>query len=242
MDINNIINSLKTEYIGRNIKWYKTIDSTNAEAKRNTDMRDGTLFVADAQTNGRGRRGREWASDDDGVFMSLLLKPDIIPEDASKITLVAGIAATRAIGMDCGIKWPNDIVIGTKKVCGILTERFAYGQNSCIALGIGINLTTKSFPANLTAAGSVNLECDKTGLAREIAQIILEYAENPHDASVISEYRRFLFVIGKNITYAKNNIEYSAVVNDINAQCNLIVTRTDGTEDILSSGEISIKI
>ncbi len=222
----------------------KTVNSTNTYAKENiSSIRTPCLIIADEQTAGRGRRGNSFFSPKNtGLYMTIVF---LAPENCELLTPSAAVAVCHVLkkhGTQPQIKWVNDVFTNGRKVCGILTERFLSGQNSFIALGVGINLTTESFPENLPAAGSLNLECDKTNLAREIAQKILEYAENPDDKSVISEYRKFLFIIGKNITYSKNNVEYSAVVNDINEQCNLIVTRTDGTRDILSSGEISIKI
>ncbi len=222
----------------------KTVNSTNTYAKENI----GSLILpcqitADEQTAGRGRRGNSFFSPKaTGLYMTLVFPA---PENCELLTPSAAVAVCHVLknhGIQPQIKWVNDVFTNGRKVCGILTERFLNGQNSYIALGVGINLTTEIFPENLAIAGSVNLECDKTELAREIAREILEYAENPDDNYVIAEYRRFLFVIGRNIIYSKNNVEYSAVVNGINEQCNLIVTRADGTEDILSSGEISIKI
>ncbi len=222
----------------------KTVNSTNTYAKENiTSIKTPCLITADEQTAGRGRRGNSFFSPKNtGLYMTVVFSS---PENCELLTPAAAVAVCHVLknhGTQPQIKWVNDVFVNGRKVCGILTERFSCGQNSFIALGVGINLTTESFPENLPAAGSINLECDKAELAREIAQKILEYAENSDDESVVSEYRKFLFVLGKNITYSKNNVEYSAVVNDINEQCNLIVTRTDGTRDILSSGEISIKI
>ncbi len=223
--------------------FFDTIDSTNIYARENiASLITPCLIIANEQTAGRGRRGNSFFSPKDtGLYMTVVFPT---PECCELLTPAAAVAVCRSLkklGAKPQIKWVNDVFSNGRKVCGILTERFSCGKSSYIALGVGINLTTECFPENLTIAGSLNLECDKASLAREIAQRILKYAENPDDKSVISEYRRFLFIIDKNIKYTKNGIEYSAVVNDINAQCNLIVTRTDGTQDILSSGEISIK-
>ncbi len=220
-----------------------TVDSTNTYAKENiASFPTPCLITANEQTAGRGRRGNSFFSPKDtGLYMTVVFRA---PECCDLLTPAAAVAVCRSVqklGAKPQIKWVNDVFANGRKVCGILTERFTSGQSSYIALGIGINLTTESFPENLTAAGSLKLKCDKAALAREIAQSILDYVNNPDGEAVINEYRNLLFVIGREITYAKNNIEYSATVADINAQCNLIVTRSDGTEDILSSGEISIK-
>ena len=110
------------------------IDSTNNEAKRNAEngAKDGTLYITESQTGGRGRRGRQWVSPSgSGIWMTLLLRPQINPANASMLTIVAAMAVTMAIrravaetgaDVECHIKWPNDVVINKKKVCGILTE------------------------------------------------------------------------------------------------------------------------
>lgn len=221
-----------------------TVPSTNTYAKESINLSAAPiLIVANEQTAGRGRRGNSFFSPKDtGLYMTVVFSA---PESCELLTPAAAVAVCRSLerrGAKPEIKWVNDVFANGRKVSGILTERFAKGQSSYIALGVGINLTTEIFPENLPAAGGLNLECDKPKLAREIAQDILDFAQNPNDGAIIDEYRRRLFVIGRKISYRKDNIEYEADVIDINGQCNLIVARADGTEDILSSGEISIKI
>jgi len=245
MDINEIINNLTTEKIGRSIKWYNLIDSTNAEAKRNVDLSDGTVFISDTQTNGRGRLGREWESDKgDGIFMSILLKPDMSIEEVSKITLVAGIAVVRAIGMNCGIKWPNDIVIGTKKVCGILTEMS--GGN--IICGIGINVNNKTFNGELCdKATSMYIESGKEHGREDIIVRLLNEFETIYKVfiekgmkTLIGVYRDLCVTIDKDVTviYPDRRIDARAV--DVNENGELIV-EADGERMSLSSGEVSVR-
>lgn len=221
-----------------------TVPSTNTYAKESINLSAAPiLIVANEQTAGRGRKGNSFFSPKDtGLYMTVVFPS---PESCELLTPAAAVAVCRSLerrGAKPEIKWVNDVFANGRKVCGILTERFVKGQSSYIALGVGINLTTEIFPESLTAAGSLNIKCDKIKLAREIAQSILDFAQSPDNEAVINEYRRRLFVIGQKITYKKNNVEYSATVININEQCNLIVARDDGTEDILSSGEISIKI
>lgn len=167
------------------------------------------------------------------------------PQKCELLTPAAAVAVCEALetlGVQPKIKWVNDIFIDEHKACGILTECFLFDGKAYIALGVGINLTTSVFPDDLQIAGSININCDKTNLARDISEKILEYVEKTNDDYILTEYRKRLFVIGKSIMYIKNNIEYSATVKDINEHCNLIVETSDGNNDILSSGEISIKI
>ena len=136
---------INTKYLGRNIVHKEEIDSTNSLAKRENKMPHGTVFMADFQTNGRGRRGNTWISKkNEGLWFSILLKPDNSSDNLSCITLVMGLAVNKAltnfIDIKTGIKWPNDIVLNNKKVCGILSE-IAYKNNEIdyIVLGVGIN-------------------------------------------------------------------------------------------------------
>ncbi len=241
----DITNKLTTKFIGRNIKQYKTIDSTNAEAKRNTNLPDGTVFVADTQTNGRGRLGREWTSNDGrDIFMSLLLKPDILVEEISKITLVAGIAAARAIGLDCKIKWPNDIVIGTKKVCGILTE-LSGGNAIC---GIGINVNTSVFDGELSdKATSMCIETGTTVSRDDVIARFLNELEPLYErfirdgfSALIDSYRELCITIGKDVNVIYPDRSFIGRVVDINDNGELIV-ETSGEKITVFSGEVSIR-
>lgn len=123
-----------------------TVDSTNQALKREAEHLKGqALLIAGEQTGGKGRRGRKWESPDKGgIYMSLLLRPNILPQESSMITLIAGLAMTETLieltGLDIGIKWPNDVVVNKKKVCGILTELNAeIGFLNYVVLGVGLN-------------------------------------------------------------------------------------------------------
>jgi BirA family biotin operon repressor/biotin-[acetyl-CoA-carboxylase] ligase len=147
----------KTQWAGSEILYFPVIDSTNTKAKQlgEEGYPNGTLVVAEQQDAGRGRRGRSFESPrGSGIFMTLLLKPDLNPNNASMITLVAALAVSKAItnqtGRPAGIKWPNDIVMNGKKVVGILTEMSAqFDYVNHIVVGIGINVHNESFPEEL---------------------------------------------------------------------------------------------
>jgi BirA family transcriptional regulator, biotin operon repressor / biotin---[acetyl-CoA-carboxylase] ligase len=159
ISVNEISYNLATEVLGRNIVYFDTIDSTNSYAKKlgNANCVEGTVVVADMQTEGRGRLGRQWNSaSGKGIWMSIVLKPNIGPEDAQIITIAAAIAVVAAlkksVGIDAGIKWPNDIIIDGKKVCGILTEMNSEMERvNFIVLGIGLNVnqTAEDFPEDI---------------------------------------------------------------------------------------------
>lgn len=157
-----------TTGIIREVVYYDETDSTNNEAKRAAERdsaADGTLYITESQTGGRGRRGRNWVSPaGSGIWMSLLLRPDIAPVNASMLTIVAAMAVQEAIhkvltedghDAECRIKWPNDIVLNKKKVCGILTEMSAeMDYIHYVVIGMGINVNTTEFDDSIKATAS----------------------------------------------------------------------------------------
>lgn len=234
---------LTTSVFGRNIRHMKVCTSTNEEAKLHCDSPDGTLFIADTQTCGRGRLGRSWESEKGGgIYMSLLLKPDIPAEVAPQLTLVAGIAVCKALG-NAKIKWPNDIIIGNKKVCGILTEM----SHKNVICGIGINANTKKFPAELDFATSLYLERGRKVRKEKIVADVLnifeilcnEFYENGFDP-LLDEYKTLCENIGKDVRVIFENKEVTGVATDVSANGNLLVKTTDG-EISVASGEVSVR-
>lgn len=218
-----------------------TVDSTNTYAKQNVQTFTlPSLIIADRQTAGRGRHGKSFYSPDKtGLYMTLVFEA---PDECELITPAAAIAVCSTLescGINPQIKWVNDVYIGTLKVCGILAECFLHNGKRYIALGIGINLTTKDFPDDIPNPGSINIDCNKTELALLISEQFLSLTDSKY---ILDEYKKRLFVIGEEVTYTKNGIEFTATVKGINNLCNLIVCRSDGTEETLSSGEISIKM
>lgn len=177
----------KTHWAGCEIFYFPSIDSTNTKANQLAEegYPTGTLVVAERQESGKGRRGRNWASPEgNGIFMTLILKPEINPNNASMLTLVAALAVSKAItkctGRPAGIKWPNDIVMNGKKVCGILTEMSAqFDYVNHIVIGIGINVHNESFPEELShMATSLYLELKEHFNRAALIEEILEQFED----------------------------------------------------------------
>jgi BirA family biotin operon repressor/biotin-[acetyl-CoA-carboxylase] ligase len=144
---------LKTSMMGKNIHYFKETESTNTLARDMAGSVDeGTVVIAESQTGGRGRMGRKWISPEGGIWLSVILKPKMQPLHAPRITLLAGVAAAKTIrsyGLSAKIKWPNDVLINGKKVCGILTEIGAEMdsiQYVVVGVGIDANVDTETFP------------------------------------------------------------------------------------------------
>lgn len=221
---------------------FESLNSTSTYAAENADsLPMPSLIIANEQTAGRGRRGKSFFSPGgSGLYMTLVFNASDF-ELLTPCAAVAVCSALEELGAEPQIKWVNDVFIDGRKICGILTERFSRGEREFISIGIGINLTTLDFPEELIHAGSVGIACDKPTLAKEIARRILKYVECRNDEEIIDEYKKRLFILGKSIAYTKTNTEYTATVLGINRQCNLVVRRSDSTEEVLSSGEISIR-
>lgn len=173
--------------------------------------------------------------------MTLLFEPK---EMNQLITPAAAVAVCTVIEKNFGItpqiKWVNDIFLDGKKVCGILSETFLSKGKQLISVGIGINLTTDSFPESLPNAASLGIDCDKTLLAEKISEAFLALCDSERSEYILKEYEKRLFIIGKTVGFIENGISYSAKVIGINEYCNLVVELPDKTEKVLSSGEISI--
>ncbi len=238
-------------FIGKKIICMEEIDSTNNEAKRNSHYDDGTVFVAERQSNGRGRRGREWFSSSDGIWTSILLKPRIESKKLPVITLVAGLAVCKVLkkrGLNAQIKWPNDVVINKKKVCGILSEFVWEKDEPCVILGLGINVNIKDFPNELeVVATSVYMESGKAMDKAELLGEILKEFEEEYEfflkqgfLLLMEEYKKNCASIGKMVKVILPDIEYEAFCEDINSDGELVVKRGE-EKIILNSGEVSVR-
>jgi len=244
-----IKNGLDTEFIGQTVVFEEVTGSTNTLAKENSHMSEGTVFVADAQTAGRGRLGREWASQSGtGIYMSILLKPDIAIEEIPKITLLAGIAGCRVIE-NSKIKYPNDIVIGTKKVSGILCEMSQDSDGKTfVVCGIGINVNTKAFDGELSQkATSLLIEMGKPHSRVEIIQKFLVEFEKVYTeflqsgiAPMMTEYKEKCVNIGSDVRAIYENREIVGRCVDITPDGAIVVQTKNGTLEI-NTGDISVR-
>lgn len=249
---------MKTRYMGHPIYFYAETDSTNNRIRQLAveGATEGTLAVAEVQTMGRGRRGKQWSSPvGSGAWFSLLLRPDIPPAEASVLTLLGGLAVCRALedisGMQPVIKWPNDILLNGKKLVGILTEMDCeMSQVHFVVLGIGINVNTKAFPPELEeVATSLFLESGKTFSRKLVVQKTMERLEEYYDiflaaggfAPLLDEYRRRCVTLGREVTVLEEK-SFLATALDVTPEGELLVRRSDtGEEMVIYSGEVSIR-
>ncbi len=252
-----IAEKLSTEWAGKEILSFDEIDSTNNELKRQAEAgaEHGMLAVSEVQTAGRGRMGRPWSSPaGSGIWMSLLLRPDIMPIQASGLTLVMALAVREAIvaltGSACGIKWPNDIVAEGKKVCGILTEMSAEPDRiNHVVIGVGINVTDDSFPEEIRdRAISIWQVCGQKIQRAELVAEILKafecfyerYLQNGDMSALMEEYNAALINCGQTVRVLDPKGEYEALARGIIPSGALIVEKDGQTWEIIS-GEVSVR-
>lgn len=249
---------MHTDWVAKEVLYFDTIDSTNTKAQELAEKGypSGTLVVADKQESGKGRRGRSWVSPSGtGIFMTLMIKPDINPNNASMLTLVAALAVAKAItsvtGEEAMIKWPNDIVVNGKKVCGILTEMNAqFDYINHIVVGIGINVHNESFPEEISQMAS-SLMIEAGGKRFHRAQIIAEtmsYFEQYYDtflktqdlSALVREYDELLVNRNKSVRVLDPKEPFDGKAMGITPKGELIV-ETWESRKLVSSGEVSVR-
>ena len=249
---------MHTDWVAKEVLYFDTIDSTNTKAQELAEKGypSGTLVVADKQESGKGRRGRSWVSPSGtGIFMTLMIKPDINPNNASMLTLVAALAVAKAItsvtGEEAMIKWPNDIVVNGKKVCGILTEMNAqFDYINHIVVGIGINVHNESFPEEISQMAS-SLMIEAGGKRFHRAQIIAEtmsYFEQYYDtflktqdlSALVREYDKLLVNRNKSVRVLDPKEPFDGKAMGITSKGELIVDTWESRK-LVSSGEVSVR-
>lgn len=235
-------------------------DSTNLRVKALAleGAPHGTVVIADEQTRGRGRLGRSFVSPPgSGIYLSILLRPDRPGKDlgaAVPVTTAAAVAVCEAVrqltGRDAGIKWVNDVYIGSRKVCGILTEAAAdveTGSLDYAVVGIGINFRAapEVFDEEVRERAGWIYEKDERGIRRsELAAAVIDrmlwYADHLEDRSFIDSYRRYSIIIGRKIRCFHGNEVFDAEALDIDQDGGLIINTAEGRRT-LSTGEISVR-
>ena len=223
------------------IKKFDTVSSTNDIAKTEAEKgaAEGTVIIADAQEKGRGRLGRSFLSPDGGLYMSVVLRPKSF-EDAVSVTTRAAVAAALAIEKytkeKADIKWVNDIYKNEKKVCGILAESvFDVDKPKYVILGIGVNL--KAVPQEVADIAGCIGDVDRDGLVKTILDEFFVGSWN-----CFEEYSKRDMLKGKEVTvYRNGNAEFSAIAAGLTSDFGLKLIKNNGTEEILQSGEVSVK-
>ena len=239
------------------IIYYEKLDSTNQKADElaREGAAHGTVVVAREQTAGRGRRGRNWSSPSGDIYMSMIVRPRVDASKASMLTLVMAYSVAKVIQKlgyaDVSIKWPNDLLLSGKKVCGILTEMHMEGQEiSHVVVGVGVNVNSQEFPAELKEkATSLYAESGKRVECDTIVKDIAERFTNEYEKFIVAgdlaelqqEYNELLINCGKEVRVLEPGNEYTAYAVGINELGELVVQTEDGTEQYVFAGEVSVR-
>lgn len=258
IDSREIESLLHTRWAGKPLYYYDETDSTNTRAKADGEKGapHGAIYVADKQVTGKGRRGRVWESPSGtSVYMTILLRPQIEPVKAPQITLLMALAAVETfrsvLGLEAGIKWPNDVVIRGKKVCGILTEMSSEPDLiNYVVVGIGTNVNQDTFPEELQErATSLKLETGQKVNRSRIAAAMIENFERCYDLFMQTEnlsglqeaYNQVLVNRDREVLVLEPGHEYEAHALGINEKGELIVRTRDGEEKHVFAGEVSVR-
>lgn len=249
---------LKTTLFDKKIYHFDEIGSTNDVAKIYAvkGAPEGTLFVAEKQVKGKGRLGRKWVSPSGGIWFSVILRPEISPIDASKITIIAGIAVAEAIrdetGLDARIKWPNDVLIEGRKVAGILTEMSAEADKvNFVVVGIGVNanLDLSVFPKELqkkmiTLREAMGHEADRVILLKSILKKF-EAAyfsfKRGNFKKILSDWKDLCDTLGKRVKILALDKEMEGEALDIDEHGGLLLKFPSGEMRTVYSGDVTIK-
>lgn len=249
---------MNTKWAGRPLHFFQELGSTNIQAKLEAEegAAEGTLVIADMQTAGRGRRGRTWSSPAGvNLYFTLILKPSYGTEQASGVTLVMALAVAAGIRKTCGvrakIKWPNDIVVNGRKICGILTEMsVAKNVIRYVVIGVGVNVGLQEFPREVAdTAASLQAECgrevSRDTLTENIMTAFEEYYEGfllQGDLSgVLAEYNSLLVNRGEKVRVLDPKGEYQGLAHGINSRGELLVEQEDGSVAEVYAGEVSVR-
>jgi BirA family biotin operon repressor/biotin-[acetyl-CoA-carboxylase] ligase len=251
-----ILGGLNTVHIGRKIFSFDTIDSTNTFARslKGNELSHGTLVIAEEQSAGRGRMNRQWVGETGkNLLFSIVVMPDFSHEKISLLPFAGSLAVSDAIesvtGLSTTCKWPNDVLINNKKVCGMLLET-ATGAPVIekVILGIGINVNQEQFPEDLQhKATSLTNECGTTVDRIRLLQLVLEEFENRYaqlaqfpPLQLLNDWKMKALLFGKKITVLESEFSYDATAIDLAEDGSLIIKTDDGLTKHIFAGDVSL--
>jgi len=245
------------EFLASKIYHYTSIGSTNDEAKKLAQMGapHGTLVIAEEQTGGRGRLGRKWVSPPgQGIWLSIILRPSLEPSEAPRITMACAVAAAKAIrqevGVNCLIKWPNDLLIDGKKVAGILTEMSAdMDKIHYVVTGIGMNVNNAEFPPDIekTATSLKLASGEEVERLKILTQFLSQFEEiyrsleSGEFEAILGEWRQLSCNLGKRVRIIGRNFELEGTALDVDGDGALLIKTDEGQVERVLSGDVSLR-
>ncbi|WP_050748582.1 biotin--[acetyl-CoA-carboxylase] ligase [Halothermothrix orenii] len=253
--VTEVLAGLKTNLIGKEVRVFSSIDSTNNKARElaKGGASGGTIVIAEEQTGGKGRLGRKWYSPPyTGLWFSVIVRPHLPSNRAPFLTIITSLVVKKAInklGIEVLIKWPNDILIRGKKVCGILSEIMATPDviNTAI-IGIGINVNQDSFPSKIPLATSLKQVCGHNVNRIELLQDILMEFENYYNRlkdgcyrDLVTEWKNSMDILGKEVDIVAGNEIISGKVVSISRRGELVLIDPDGNKHLFWAGDVTLR-
>src|SRR5271157_235986 len=238
---------LQAKMLGNKVVHLNTTGSTNTVARQPAErgVEEGAVVIAENQTRGKGRLGRKWLTRSGGVWMSIVLKPNIDPMHASSITLLAAVSVTKALrgaGLEAVIKWPNDVLVNGKKICGILTEMSAETDAvNFIILGIGVNVNNEMpLETATTMRSELGRKVDRVKFVQSLLEILEEdylTFKNEGFTPILWSWRRYSDTLGRQVEVIYQDEVISGVAQDVDDDGSLLVKTEDGSMRKIVSGD-----
>ncbi len=260
IDANKLQEGLNTKNFGRKIVFLREITSTNDFAKKlaNYGADEGTVVLAEKQSAGKGRLGRTWISPHGGLYFSIILKPEIRVSDAVKLVFVASLAVAETLrdlyGLKVETKWPNDVMVDNKKVCGILAEMSSMGEHlKFVVLGIGVNANfnvRETFPEELQKSViSLHDVLGKKVKREQIFKKLLEKLENLYTCflqggfvQILEEWKKLASFLGRQVEVLSDSQKWTGTALNVEEDGSLILKLDDGTVKRFLSGDITLRL
>ena len=249
----SILRGLKTDSIGRNIIYLPSVTSTMDAARKEAlkGALEGTVIIAGEQTGGRGRLKRGWLSPEGNIALSIILYPDI--KSLPYLIMIASLAVVKSIdsvtGVKAGIKWPNDILVKGKKVCGILIENEVKGNKvaySIVGIGINVALNTNEYAEIADIATSLKNESGKDDLRIKIISSLLTeferlYLKLPDGKSIYEAWRKRLITLGKQVKAVSGKQVIEGIAEAVDEDGALLIREEDGRLTKVVAGDVTLR-
>jgi BirA family biotin operon repressor/biotin-[acetyl-CoA-carboxylase] ligase len=260
LEIDKIQENLQTKKLGKKILFLHEVGSTNDLAKEmaNYGASEGTIVIAETQTAGRGRLGRKWFSPKGGLYFSVILRPKVNIKESVGLAFAAGLAVAEVLHekyeLHVETKWPNDVLVNGRKVCGILSEMKTKGEKvnyAVIGLGINANVNVKEeFPEELrTIATSLENELGKKVRLQELLRVLLEKLDSIYEQFlkegftwVVREWKKYADFIGGTVKVAGDAEKLCGLALDVDDDGALVIGLENGTVKRFFVGDVSLQI
>lgn len=259
LNVNQLQDGLRTRRFGRNILFSREVDSTNKWAKKLAiyGAGEGTVTIAETQMKGRGRLDREWISPTGGLWFSLILRPKLSPTEAIKLTFVAGLAVAKVLremfDLRAETKWPNDVLVNGRKICGVLAEMNTTGETvNFVVVGVGVNVNfdvENVFPEQLKrVATSLEKELGRKVKLEKLFRALLERLENLYELfikegfnPILNEWKNYAGFLGCKVEVSSPAGKMSGLALDIDDEGALVLRLEDGTVKRVFVGDVSVR-